>query len=49
MTYKEELHIFDGKIYDIKKYDTNNDLYVLYDLGEAGTTLYSIFQKYNII
>ena len=46
-TYGEELYIYQNAIYGFK--EIKNNTRTIYDLGEAGKALYSIFIKYNLI
>ena len=48
-TYGEELYIYQNAIYGFKEIDGKKNTRTIYDLGEAGKTLYSIFVKYNFI
>ena len=49
MTYKEELVSYKEKMYYLKEYNGSNDTWSFYDLGDAGTSLYSLFVNYNLI
>ena len=46
-TYAEELFIYENAVYGFKEINANTR--TIYDLGEQGKALYSIFEKYNFI
>ena len=48
-TYAEKLYIYQNAIYGLKEINASKNTTTIYDLGEAGKALYSIFVKYNLI
>ena len=48
-TYAEKLYIYQNSIYGLKEINASKNTTTIYDLGEAGKALYSIFIKYNLI
>ena len=48
-THKEQLVLYNKNIYLLKKNDGRNNTYTLYELGKYGKTLYTMFDKYNLI
>ena len=49
MTHREELVAYNQSIYCLKSYDGQDNTTTLYDLGEDGKTLYTMFVNYNLI
>ena len=49
MTHKEQLVAYNEKIYQLKVNDGKDNSYTLGDLGDYGVTLYSMFNKYNLL
>ena len=49
MTHKEELVAYNQEIYFLKEFNGKNNTYTMYKIGEYGKTLYSMFEKYNLI
>ena len=48
-TYAEELFIHENAVYGFKEIDAKKNTRTIYDLGEQGKALYSIFEKYNFV
>ena len=49
MTHKEELVAYNQEIFFLKEFNGRSNTYTLYKIGEYGKTLYSMFEKYNLI
>lgn len=49
MTFREELVAYNESIYYLKVYDGSNNTTTLYDFGENGKALYSMFVNNNLI
>lgn len=48
-TIAEELYIYKNAVWGFKEIDAKKNTRTIYDLGEEGKILYSIFVKYNLI
>ena len=49
MTHNEQLVAYKESIYCLKSLDASSDIWTLYDLGQDGQNLYSIFNSYGLI